>query len=147
MGISIFIRPIENVDDLKRAFFDVFCHNCEKRVYSGEQYTLDEMEVLDPMRARVLKSFPFPPTRAGIMEKWNRGEDIVLDAILVKFQNKLWIEMRNQGGGVCTSLYLKNLDPRWIGTEGKPEGFYEAPSVFQGSFLDVLEFYKQHHAQ
>ena len=37
--------------------------------------------------------------------------------------------MVNGGGGACTTVWLKTNHPGlgWIGTEGKPAGFMEAP--------------------
>ena len=48
--------------------------------------------------------------------------------------------MVNRGGGACTSNWLKTNHPAcgWIGTEGKPPGFKEAPTVFDADNFSVL---------
>ena len=65
------------------------------------------------------------------MEKRTRGEDISLGGCFVRFNNKLWLEVTNGGGGANSTVWIRTHASHvaWIGTEGNPDGFYEAPMV------------------
>jgi hypothetical protein len=73
-------------------------------------------------------------------EKWTRGENIGLTGILVDFDGSIWLEVKNNGGGACTTLYFEQNHPKvgWIGTRGKPEGFKEAPNASDRMSLQQL---------
>lgn len=78
---------------------------------------------------------------------YNRGEDIDEAGVLVRHDGEMWLEVWNDGGGEETTDWLFENYPRigWMGTQGKPEGFYHSPSVSPYLRFDELEeFYVKH---
>jgi hypothetical protein len=111
----------------------------------GGSYSDEEFDVLDPMRAATARSLVHSfgnQIHLGCREKWNRGETIEPRGVLVKFNDGVWLEVANHGGGACSTLFLKRVAPGvgWIGTEGKPAtwengcpvvNFDSLPELFQ----------------
>lgn len=144
MGISCFIAPIADTDALTNAIRSCVAHNLAPMTPLGGVYTDEEFAALDPRRTAFLRSMkdlmPGVPMEAGCREKWTRGEDLQPGGSFVEFRDTLWLEVANGGGGACTTRWLKEHAPDvgWIGTEGKPDGFKEAPSVGQAHSLREL---------
>ncbi len=145
MGRTIFICVVNTKEQFEKAMRCVFTHNTTPMVKTGERYTDEEFRTLDPMRfatmTMIRERFSGDGTLvAGVQERWNRGENILAGGIFVRFQGDLWLEVKNEGGGICTTLFLKNHAPDlgWIGTEGKPQGFYDAPAVGSASTFPQL---------
>ena len=135
MGVSIFICIIDNLETLENVIKCVKKHNESKMENSGEHYTDEEFAKGDPMRYKMMtkvnKLLPFANVQTSCCEKWTRGENISNNGCLVKFKDKIWIEVHNNGGGLCTTLWLQKNYPElnWIGSHGKPDGFLDAPMV------------------
>ena len=119
-------------------------HNTTEPTKLGGCYTMDEFAILDPMRHKVdaalLRQEFGAKLILGCMEKWTRGEDIRAGGCFVRFKGELWLEVTNGGGGANTTVWLKEHAPDvgWVGSEGKPDGFYEAPMVAQTKDLRGL---------
>jgi hypothetical protein len=76
---------------------------------------------------------------------YDRGEAIYPGGVFVKFNGSLWLEVANSGGGSLTTDWLQTNYPAmgWIGSEGKPNGFYDAPAVAQAaSFRELISAYR-----
>jgi hypothetical protein len=131
----------------------IYAHNCTDMVNSGESYTDNEFRLLDPVRffvsAEMHSQLAIVVAAMGAemetglgrqQEKWTRGENIGLTGILVDFDGSIWLEVKNNGGGACTTLYFEQNHPKvgWIGTRGKPEGFKEAPNASDRMSLQQL---------
>ena len=143
MGRSLFICVVNTKEQFKEAMRCIFTHNTTPMVETSEKYTDEELRILDPMRFDMLTKLQaehgaLPVT--SFRDKWNRGEKIVDGGVFVRFRGDLWLEVKNHGGGICTTLFLKAHAPNlnWIGTEGKPQGFIEAPMVGSASSFQEL---------
>lgn len=147
MGRSIFVCPVETRAALSVAIEAVMRHNAAEMKPTGGRYSDDEFAALDPMRHATITALaqqmqaPGLSCEHGCMERWTRGEDIELTGCLVKFQGVDWLEVGNRGGGACSTTWLKANFPQcgWIGTEGKPGGFMEAPVSRSGGLLELLK--------
>ena len=147
MGISTYVCRVPDATNLEAAIRAVVAHNCAAMVPLGGSYTDDEVRRLDPRRAAVSAAILAQLDASaglvlGFKEKWTRGEDMRQKYCLVAFQDAIWLEVSNDGGGICSSVYLQTQHPHvgWIGTEGKPGGFYEAPCLYQAaSFRELRE--------
>lgn len=107
---------------------------------TGETYTDEEFKALDPMRAKVceqLSGADLPHNLVmGCKEKWTRGEDIHTDnECVIQYRGQPWLVVRNQGGGACTTRFLKNQFAKmgWFGTDPKPAGWIDAQVIAQGT--------------
>ena len=142
MGRSVFICKVPDRATMKKATEAVLRHNSSEMKPLGRFYTVAEFEELDPMRAEVVRGLQSGGTELGLgcMEAWTRGEDIHTEACLVRFRDSDWLEVVNSGGGACTTKWLKDNYPElgWIGTEGKPVGFKQAPMTKHGRPLELL---------
>ena len=126
---------------MKNAFAAVLRHNNSKMESLGYNYSLEEFEKLDPMRAKVFATIYTPGLHIGAMEAWTRGEDIDTgEAFLVRYNGHVWLEVSNGGGGACTTAYLQNKFPDlgWVGTEGKPDGFMNSPVIKKADMRSLL---------
>ena len=148
MGRTCFIAPIASEDDLRNAILSIVRHNTSAIEPLG-YYTDAEYQALDPIRFKHYKSLvdaglnpvcnfnivslagPLFEQTIPVPLKSTRGEDIVPGGCCVYFKKKLWLEVKNFGGGCCSTTWLKTNSPQvgWIGTEGKPAGFYQAPCI------------------
>jgi len=142
MGVTTFICPVPTKASLAAALRSVVEHNvtCAKL---GGTYTTEEFAALDPLRHKVVETFRQEHGDdfvVGCMEKWTRGEDIRQGGSFVRFRDQLWLEVANGGGGANTTTWLKEnaSEVGWIGSEGKPDGFYEAPMVREAQDLRAL---------
>ena len=153
---TCFIAPIASRDDLKNAITSIVQHNTSAFEPLG-YYTDAEYEALDPRRFKKYKSIknmgltmicnlvsvsPKPDGNGSVLGpfKSTRGENIVPGGCFVRFKGKLWLEVTNRGGGPCSTTWLKTNSPHvgWIGTEGKPRGFYDASCIGQAATLREL---------
>jgi len=144
MGKSVFICPVPTPRALEDAIRAIVEHNVTESKKLGV-YSDEEFRVLDPkrfhlfaeMKRQLDEKAPNLTPRYGCKERWTRGESIPLQGCIVKFRDELWLEVINGGGGACTTAWLKAKNPGlgWIGTEGKPAGFMEAPMV-----TDIVDF-------
>jgi len=141
MGKSTFICRVDNAEQFTKAVRSIVAHNISPMENTGSVYTDEEFKRIDPMRfafAKRMKEHLGPDVVTGCQQRWTRGEDIrVHDGFtLVSFEGHLWLEVSNGGGGACSTLFLQNAfaEVGWIGTEGKPDGFYEAPVAVRGQF-------------
>jgi hypothetical protein len=152
MGRTIFIRVISSENDLHDTIRCIIEHNSTPLVRLGT-YTDEDFQRIDPTRANaltmVLGDLPVDAFTSITMEckqRFNRGENIEPGGIFVRFDGKLWLEVRNYGGGACTTAWLHERYPAmgWIGTEGKPDGYIDAPAVSAscGSFRELVMAYR-----
>ena len=143
MGKSCFIVKLRR-DNLQQVVECVASHNATESKPLGESWTAAEYAVLDPMRAAVFSALSESgmgvSATMGPLTKYTRGEDIQPDGCFVKFEGAIWAEFINYGAGSSTTCWLKNHFPNlgWIGTEGKPRGFIEAPAI--GDFDNLRSF-------
>tara|TARA_Y100000389_G_scaffold66272_1_gene62371 strand:+ start:1047 stop:1526 length:480 start_codon:yes stop_codon:yes gene_type:complete len=139
MGITTFICKIDSVEDFSKAVKAVISHNVSPMEWDGTSYYTDEeFEKLDPRRYKWLKTIEqqLGVKGAGVngcQQKWTRGENIKLTCF-VRHSGKIWLECSNGGGGACSTVWLQSNFPElgWLGTNGKPDGFYESPMVASG---------------
>lgn len=150
MGRTIFICPVPNKKTLKKAIETIFRHNASPATPTGQSYTDEEYRAFDPLRASVkdrLTSMGMKPMPGygSSLDKWTRGENIHNVGTFVRYKNQVWLEVKNLGGGICTTQWLKRNSSdslEWNGSEGKPDGFYNAPMLCDWmSFADLLMIY------
>ena len=136
---SVFICPVPTSRAFDEAVRAIETHNLTSVEYLGMR-TAEEAARIDPMRSKFLCAM----AEGGLFEankgectiplqlKFTRGEDIrVSSACLVDFRGQMWLEVTNGGGGADTTEFLQSNFPAcgWIGTEGKPDGFMDAPMI------------------
>lgn len=136
MGKSVFICRVPTKRALDDAIRAIVTHNVAEVVELG-QYSDEEFARLDPMRARFFSKMnaqlgqtdPLVSNICGAKTRYTRGDKIGMEGCLVKYKGELWLEVLNFGGGASTTEWLKSNFPDcgWIGSEGKPSRFMEAP--------------------
>ena len=153
MGITVFACEVATKATLEKAIETILRHNTAPLNPLGYQYTDAVFAELDPARFNMIsmvkkelsKRQPdLEYTTGGCQEAWTRGEDInTKSAVLVRFRDKLWLEVTNGAGGACTTLWLEaNSDLTWFGTRGKPAGFIDAPVACKHApLLQLLDQY------
>eukprot|EP00976_Prorocentrum_cordatum_P054932 1108164-Prorocentrum_minimum.AAC.4 len=139
-GVTTFVCRVNTKDAFRNAMQSVYAHNCAPKVPMGE-FTLDEMHTLVPEVARLiekvewmtdqleeqkkkvseagedaarLRTFELPERwwKFGCMQKWSRGENILLvGPRLIKWCDAVWLEVENRGGGVCSLHYFNTHYP------------------------------------
>ena len=153
MGVSVFVCPVPTAQAFEEAARAIVTHNTTPAVRLGRR-TDEEYARIDPKRAAVNKAMrealqqrapdadgePPAPFADG-QDKFTRGEDIDTSrACLVQFRGQMWLEVTNGGGGACTTEFLQERFPEcgWHGTDGKPNGFMDAPMLGpHGSLRDM----------
>ena len=153
MGKSVFICPVPTPRALDDAIRAIVEHNVTESKKLGV-YSDEEFAALDPRRSQLFAAMQaqLDQTDSNVetvcyaKDRRTRGGDIELKGCLVKYEDELWLEVINRCGGACTTAWLKANCPGlgWIGTEGKPAGFMEAPMV-----SDIVDFatLRQRHAE
>ena len=137
MGVTTFICKINSIQAFREAMKAVVSHNVSPMEWDGHSYYSDEeFKDLDLRRYGWLKAmneYGLGSGVSGCQQKWTRGENIELCGF-VQHSGEVWLECKNGGGGACSTLWLKLHFPEmgWLGTDGKPEGFYDAPMVASG---------------
>ena len=144
MGKSVFICPVPTSRALEDAIRAIVEHNVTESkklgVYSDEEFaTLDprRSQFFAAMQAQLDQTDSNVETICYAKDRRTRGGDIDMMGCIVKFRDTLWLEGINRCGGACTTAWLKTNHPNlgWIGTEGKPANFMEAPMV-----TDIVDF-------
>ena len=142
MGVSVFVCPVPTAQAFEEAARAIVTHNTTPAVRLGRR-TDEEYARIDPKRAAMAKALrdtlrqraPDLALTGGIadgQDKFTRGEDIDTSrACLVEFRGQMWLEVTNGGGGACTTEFLQERFPEcgWHGTDGKPNGFMDAPML------------------
>ena len=144
MGLSTFICPVADAEAFETAVRDVVKHDVTEPVKLGE-YTEAEFRSLDPERAEFMLNFKsmFPDARhqLGCKERWTRGESLRHNPVLVMFEDKLWLEVTNDGLGASTMDFLRTKgQAAWQKPEALPnrEEFKQSPAVAHCECLHEL---------
>jgi len=151
MGKTTFVCKIDDTDSLKRAVRSIVQHNTTEMVRLGTFYTPQEFAALDPRRHLVIRKLSarvgsnYNATCREVRDRWSRGEDISLNgACLVRYKEKLWLEVVSSGGGSCSTMFFETHAPEvgWMGTRGKPPNFYKSPMVTEWMHVrDLVSFF------
>ena len=151
MGKSVFICRVDSTDAIKAAIKGVLQHNASAMVSLGHDYTDEEFARRDPLRHKSMlaikatlskQNATLPSILFGCQQAMTRGENIdMARACIVKYKRAFWLEVTNGGGGMCTTKWLQENSSEcgWIGTEGKPIGWLDAPVVKHDSLLGLLK--------